>query len=183
MRETMTASAPSAADLAADVGGPLRRRADHGIGQRHAGQCFHRRQVFGNRVQGMAKEKLAAAEPPAGFFQQVHRAEIGHGVHPIDADRTGRQDAAAALDAAADFGHKVCEHADRFGLIGTEMDGEHLGNEHFQGRQRTGLGAEGELAEFVEHSPHDVRPGDAGRKQLVGQGLARALLQSLPHAF
>ena len=96
-----TASAPNRRTSAADPPGAVGRRADHRIGQRHPRQGFHRRQVLGDRVQGMAEEVLGAADPAAGVFQQVHHPQVGHRIDPEHPHRRLVEHALAGPDPAS----------------------------------------------------------------------------------
>ena len=67
--------------------------------------------------------------PAARVFQQVHHPQIGHRVHPIHAHRIGRQDAHARRRPVTDLAEQFRQHLQRFILIGTEMNCQHLGNQ------------------------------------------------------
>ena len=137
MREITTASASQCGRVPAHPPRPIGRRPDHRIGQRHPRQRLHRRQVLGNLIERVAEHEIAAAQPPAALLQQVHHPQIGHRIDPEDADGVGAPARPCPrLRAARTSASRSVEHGDGLLPIGAEVDRQHLGDEHLQGRQR-----------------------------------------------
>ncbi len=112
IREMTTASAPNAAHVAADPLGPIGRRADHRIGQRHPRQRLHRRQVLGNRIQRVAEQVIGAADPAAASSSRFITRRSATGIDPEDPrPRPRGSTPIARADAPPRLGQQLVEHA------------------------------------------------------------------------
>ena len=144
-----------------DAAGAVQRGADHGVGQGGAGQRLQRRQVFGDQVQRVREHVVRAAiRPPQSssrFMARRSATGLTQKTRTASSARTDWPRSKALLD----FGQQLGQHADGLLAIGAEVDGEHLGDEHFQGGQRRAGRAIDGLAQSREQAPDAVGLADA----------------------
>ena len=119
--------------------------------------------------------------PPASSSRFITRRSAT-GLTQKTRTASAAQHADAGVDAAADLVEQFGQHRERLVLVGAEMDRQHLGDQHFQGRQGARIGGEDQLPQLARAAAHLVGPGDAGRRAARRSAAAPAYALQAPAA-
>ena len=76
-------------DIPADLRGAVATGANHRIGQGDSGERFERIRESWNRFNRMREQVVRPANPAAARLEQIHRAQVGDGIDPVDSRGLG----------------------------------------------------------------------------------------------
>ena len=129
----------------------------------------------------MRKQIVSPADACPTLLQEIHHSQICHWIDPEHARRVRITVPQTSLYACLDQINKAPEHGSGFIQVRTEVDGQHLCDQHLQGRQGTHGCRVYPLSQSAEQGADLIRPGHAGAQRRLIKSLSRACLQRLSY--